>query len=91
MAPKDLPFVVESGEEFPPSHHGGRLSYVICRENGENSQEDTIHSVPELHLSPCQKNHIIGFLVSRTQLEPRTFILRDDSGMIAKVGHPGRQ
>ncbi len=74
MAPKDLPFVVESGEEFPPGHHGGRLSYVTCRENGEDSQEDTIHSVPELHLSPCQKNQIIGFLVSRTQLQEPTHI-----------------
>ena len=47
MAPKYPPFVVEGSEELP-SARGWLRRYVI--EKFEDSHEETIDGVPELHL-----------------------------------------
>ena len=58
MAPNDLPFVVESSEEFPAARR--ELSYVTRGKEGADSQEGTIECVVELHLDPFQQKQVTG-------------------------------
>jgi len=71
-SPNDLPFVVESSEEFPAERR--ELSYVTCGEKGADSQEGTIECVSEHHLGPFQRMQItgIGFLCLRN-IATRTY------------------